>query len=76
MKTYRGSFIKKNGEEREMTFAYLEDLPEDYLAGKIIGGSGDKVYPKGMKLVWDLEADNFRVFNFNATLEEPVEIEL
>jgi|TARA_B110000977_G_C11042391_1_gene479318 hypothetical protein len=75
MKQYRGTFIKKNGDEREMTFAYIEDLPADFLKTHIIGSGQDKVYPVGMKLVWDLEANNFRIFNFNATLEEPVLIE-
>ena len=75
MKAYKGSFIKKNGEERTMIFAHLEDLPADYLADRIIGSGPDKQYPKGMKLVWDLEEDNFRIFNFNAALEQPVEID-
>jgi hypothetical protein len=75
MKVFRGSFIKKDGSERTMTFSYLEDLPEEYLADRIIGSGPDKQYPPGMKLVWDLEEDNFRIFNFNAVLEQPVEID-
>jgi len=74
MKTYSGTFLKKNGEERTMLFAYLEDLPSDYLANRIIGGSNEKTYPEGMKLVWDLEADNFRVFNFNKVIGKINEI--
>ena len=75
MKKYCGSFIKKNGDEREMTFAYIEDLPADFLETQIIGSASSKAYPEGMKLVWDLEANNFRVFNFNAIVEKPVLVE-
>lgn len=76
MKAYKGSFIKKNGEIREMLFAHVEDLPESLLQERITGTGVDKKYPKGMKLVWDIEADDFRVFNYSAVLEQPKEMDL
>jgi hypothetical protein len=71
MKAYKGSFKKKNGEMRDMVFAHLQDLPKTFLETKILGAGSEQKYPNGMELVWDLEADNFRVFNFN-TVEQPV----
>lgn len=72
MKAYKGKFKKRNGEIRRMIFAHLEDLPESFLEQKIVGSGSDKNYPSGMQLVWDLEEDNFRVFNWN-TVEGSVE---
>lgn len=71
MKAYKGSFKKRNGEIRQMLFAKIDDLPDSFLEQKIIGTGIDKSYPSGMELVWDIEQDNFRVFNWS-TVEEPV----
>jgi hypothetical protein len=71
MKAYKGSFKKRNGEIRSMLFAKIQDLPDAFLEEKIIGTGSDKSYPDGMELVWDLEEDNFRVFNWK-TVEGPV----
>jgi len=69
---YKGVFTKKDGSERTMLFVRLEDLPEEFLASKINGTGTEKTLPAGMELVWDLEADNFRVFNHSTAskLEE------
>jgi hypothetical protein len=71
MKAYKGSFKKRNGEIRNMLFAKIAELPDSFLEQKIIGTGSDKSYPEGMELVWDLEEDNFRVFNWK-TVEGPV----
>ena len=71
MKAYKGSFKKRNGEIRSMLFARIEELPDSFLEEKIIGTGAERSYPAGMELVFDLEADNFRVFNWS-TVEEPV----
>ena len=65
MKAYKGTFKKKNGESREMVFARLYDLPQKFLDEKVQGAGSEQKYPEGMELVWDLEADNFRIFNWN-----------
>lgn len=73
MKAYKGSFKKKNGQIREMLFAHLRDLPDSFLDEKIIGSGSEKSYPEGMQLVWDLEEDGFRIFNWKTqvgTLEQ------
>jgi len=68
MKAYRGSFKKKNGEIRNMLFAHLRDLPDTFLDEKIIGSGSEKSYPEGMQLVYDLEEDGFRVFNYSTQI--------
>lgn len=76
MKAYKGTFKKKNGEDRQMTFARLADLPEQFLETRIIGAGSEQSYPEGMELVWDLEADNFRIFNWNTIEEVPTELSI
>ena len=67
LKAYKGTFKKKNGESRDMVFARLLDLPESFLTEKVQGAGSEQSYPPGMELVWYLEADNFRVFNWTAS---------
>jgi len=71
MKVYKGSFRKRNGDIRQMLFAKIKDLPDSFIEEKIVGSGSEKQYPPGMELVWDIEEDNFRVFNWS-TVEEPV----
>ena len=75
MKAHKGTFKKKNGQAREMIFAHLYDLPETFL-NKRAGGGDSKTYEDGMELVWDIEADNFRVFNFNTIQGEISTLEI
>lgn len=72
MKAYKGTFKKVNGSIRNMLFARIEDLPESFLEQKIIGSGSTKSYPEGMQLVWDIEEDNFRIFNWS-TVEGTVQ---
>ena len=76
MKAYKGTFKKKNGESRQMTFAKLADLPEPFLETRIIGAGSEQNYPEGMELVWDLEADNFRIFNWKSVDDIPKEFDI
>lgn len=76
MKAYKGTFKKKNGESRQMTFAKLADLPEQFLETRIIGAGSEQKYPEGMELVWDLEADNFRIFNWKSVDDIPKEFDI
>ena len=68
MKAYKARFKKKNGEERDMFFVKLPDLPTSFLSDKVSGDGADKRYPERMELVWDLEANNFRVFNWGTKI--------
>lgn len=76
MKAYKGTFKKKNGDARQMTFARLADLPQQFLEARITGAGSEQKYPEGMELVWDLEADNFRIFNWNTVEDIPTELSI
>jgi hypothetical protein len=65
MKAYKGRFTKKNGEHRVMIFSRIKDLPNGFVSSKIVGAGSERKYPDGMELVWDLEEDDFRIFNYN-----------
>lgn len=71
MKAYKGTFKKANGDIREMFFAKLDELPTSFLEKHVSGAGSERSYPEGMELVWDIEADNFRIFNYK-TADEPV----
>lgn len=77
MKTYSGSFRKKDGSIRKMLFAHLEDLPKSFLEERIIGSGSDKNYPDGMKLVWCLDdnVQNFRIFNYATQVGDIIEVD-
>ena len=76
MKAYKGTFKKKNGESRDMVFARLYDLPQKFLDERIQGAGSEQQYPEGMELVWDLEADNFRIFNWKSVEGNPSELDI
>ena len=63
MRAFKGVFRKKDGTRREMVFARIQDLPQKFVASRIVGAGNEQTYPQGMELVWDLEADNFRIYN-------------
>ena len=71
MITYTARFKKKNGDMRDMFFTKLKDLPEKFKDSKISGDGDSKTYQKGMELVWDLEENNFRVFNWKTIVGKP-----
>jgi hypothetical protein len=66
MTVYTGIFIKDNGSRRQMRFAKLEDLPPAFLNAKTTGTGQSPQQAPGKELVWDLDAGQFRVFNYNA----------
>lgn len=72
MKAYKATFIKKDGSLREMQFVRVEDIPDEYLGSIITGTGSAKKLSEGMELVYDLETDNFRYFNWN-TLQGSVQ---
>ena len=61
MKAYRATFRKQDGELRTMLYAHLSDLPKSYLP-KAKGGKTAKLQ-EGVKLVWDLENQDYRCLN-------------
>jgi len=72
MKAYIGSFKKKDGSVRTMTFAKLKDLPPQFLSETLKGGKSAK-QSQGSEVVYDLELREFRVFNWNAVVGQVVE---
>tara|TARA_Y100000034_G_scaffold136800_1_gene215868 strand:+ start:1556 stop:1807 length:252 start_codon:yes stop_codon:yes gene_type:complete len=76
MIAYQGSFIKKDGSVRDMTFCRVKDLPDSYVASKITGTGKQKTLAEGSELVIDLEIDEFRVFNWEAAQGEVEELSI
>jgi|TARA_B100001939_G_scaffold280769_1_gene249494 hypothetical protein len=76
MKAYKGSFKKKNGDKREMVFSRIKDLPNGFVAARIVGAGSERSYPEGMELVWDLEADDFRIFNYKTADNDIQELDV
>jgi hypothetical protein len=76
MKVYNATFRKKDGTLREINFAELKDLPAGFLAGKIKGNSGPPPLKDGLRLVWDVDLNEFRIFNMTTVIGEVVEKEI
>ena len=58
--TYTGTFTKRNGQSRTMTFVKSTDIPSH------VQGSGTAPrLSKGEEVVWDINVKGFRVFNHN-----------
>jgi len=74
MKVYKGVFVKVNGQQREMTFAKLEDMDADFLSSRLVGSGISHTATEGMELVWDIESDNFRFFNYKTQIGEIEEL--
>ena len=70
MKMYTGTFTKKSGEERTMRFVRLNDLPEQFLNEQVSGTGTARNLSDGLELVWDVENNGFRVFNWNTVTTE------
>jgi hypothetical protein len=69
--TYRvftGTFTKRNGQSRTMSFVKGTDVPQ------IIRGSGKGPrLSKGEEVVYDVNANGFRVFNHNTVVGQITE---
>ena len=80
MKSYHATYVKKNGDVRNMHFAKLKDLPSQFVSDKIKGCNQQHNLEEGMELVWDLQSKGFRIINWNtvegAVKEEDVEFVL
>ena len=68
MRAFTGTFVKKNGDTRTMSYARLEDLPSAFLTTQLTGNGKQRNLDEGLELVWDLENSGFRVFNHNAVV--------
>tara|TARA_A200000159_G_scaffold151250_1_gene161247 strand:- start:2094 stop:2399 length:306 start_codon:yes stop_codon:yes gene_type:complete len=74
---YSGTFVKSNGDERTMTFVKLADLPAGFLDGKVKGDNPtarQNNLSEGLELVWDVDTNAFRVYNWNTAIGETTTI--
>lgn len=76
MKTYTGTFLKKDGSQRTMNFVKIKDLPSSFVEGKIKGTGKVRTLADGSETVYDLEAKEFRIFNHKTLLGEIIESDL
>jgi len=72
MIVYKGTFVKKNGENRTMKFIKTKDLPKDFLSDKLKGTGKQNDLGEEKELVWDVENSNFRIYNYATTVGEVV----
>jgi hypothetical protein len=74
MKSYRASYKKLNGQVRRMHFAKIQDLPKGFIKNKSKNAINESNLGNGLELVWDLDNNDFRVFNWK-TVEGAVKEE-
>jgi len=68
LKVYQGSFLKGNGDLRTMRFLKLSDTPPELLPPRRAEEITPRKYSDGVELVWDLDKQDFRAFNWNNTV--------
>lgn len=71
VKSYSATYVKKSGEKRKMNFIRLNDLPESFLSDRVKRDSKPRNLGEGREVVFDVENDGFRVFNWNTVVGEP-----
>jgi len=76
MKAYNGTFTKKNGDARTMRFIRITDIPEKFITAQIKGTGRKPTLAEGMELVWDLDTNAFRMFNWKTVEGNVTEIEV
>lgn len=67
---HTATFTKKSGENRTMNFVKIQELPETFVNSRVSGTGTQRTLAEGMELVWDLDNDGFRVFNWNTLVGE------
>jgi len=66
IKASTGAFLKKDGQQRIMTFVRLADLPYSFVQEHTKGTGQSKNLKSGQEVVWDIEKQGFRIFNYNS----------
>jgi hypothetical protein len=76
MLMYRGTFKKASGELREMKFVKVKDLPPTFLTNKIkTTNNKPHALKEGQELVWDLDSNDFRIFNWSQVQGQITELD-
>ena len=71
-KANKVTFKKKDGSLRTMLFCEVQDLPKELIEEKIKGNNVSRRLSDGSRVVYDLEARDYRIFN-QATLVGEIE---
>jgi hypothetical protein len=72
----KATFKKKDGSLRTMIFCEVQNLPKELVAEKIKGNGVGRKLSDGSKVVYDLEARDFRIFNQLTIVGEIEEVNL
>lgn len=59
----KATFKKKDGSLRTMVFYNLDQLPKEVIQERIKGSGITRALQEGSRVVYDLEARDFRIFN-------------
>ena len=70
MTGYQATFTKKDGSPREIRFVRTDDMPEKWFAKHVKGTGKKRTLQEGNELVWDIDNEGFRVFNWNTVRGE------
>ena len=70
MTGYQATFTKKDGSAREIRFVRTDDMPEKWFAKHVKGTGKKRTLKEGNELVWDIDNEGFRVFNWNTVQGE------
>lgn len=75
LKLYESHFEKKNGEIRKMKFVRINEAPPGLLpeVKESKAAEAARKYKEGSELVWDVESEGFRIFNWDAVVGLVVE---
>tara|TARA_B100000085_G_C18157390_1_gene355937 strand:+ start:224 stop:478 length:255 start_codon:yes stop_codon:yes gene_type:complete len=68
MIVYQGTFVKKDGSQRTMKFIKTKDLPNEFLSARLKGTGKQNNLGESKELVWDLDNQGFRVFNYETVV--------
>ena len=68
MIVYQGTFVKKDGSQRTMKFVKTKDLPNEFLSARLKGTGKQNNLGESKELVWDLDNQGFRVFNYETVV--------
>jgi hypothetical protein len=69
MITYTAQFVKSNGTLRKIKFARLADVPHLLPPSK---GGAHKSLAAHQEMVWDLEENNYRIFNWGSAIGDVI----
>jgi hypothetical protein len=75
-KANKATFKKKDGSLRTMVFYNLDQLPKEVIQERIKGSGTTRTLQEGSRVVYDLEARDFRIFNEKTLVGEIQQVSL